>query len=69
MSLKNDLKGIITKQGFTIKQVNDELNRRHGTSYTAQNFSNRLRKETFSYNEVEEILNVVGYKISWTPIC
>lgn len=69
MSFKNDLKGIIAKQGFTIKQVNDELNRRHGTNYTAQNFSNRLRKETFSYNEVEEILNVVGYKISWIPIC
>lgn len=65
MSLKNDLKGIITKQGFTIKQVNDELNRRHGTDYTPQNFSNRLRKETFSYNEVVEILDVVGYRIEW----
>lgn len=65
MSLKNDLKGIIAKQGFTIKQVNDELNRRHGTNYTSQNFSNRLRKETFSYNEVVEILGVVGYRVEW----
>lgn len=65
MSLKNDLKGIITKQGFTIKRVNDELNRRHGTNYTSQNFSNRLRKETFSYNEVVEILDVVGYQVEW----
>lgn len=65
MSLKNDLKGIITKQGFTIKQVNDELNRRHGTDYTSQNFSNRLRKETFSYIEVVEILDVIGYRIEW----
>lgn len=65
MSLKNDLKGIIAKQGFTIKQVNDELNRRHGTDYTSQNFSNRLRKETFSYNEVVEILDVIGYRVEW----
>lgn len=65
MSLKNDLKGIIAKQGFTIKQVNDELNRRHGTDYTSQNFSNRLRKETFSYNEVIEILDVIGYQVEW----
>lgn len=65
MSLKNDLKGIIAKQGFTIKQVNDELNRRHGTNYTSQNFSNRLRKETFSYNDVVEILDVVGYQVEW----
>lgn len=67
MSLKNDLKGIIAKQGFTIKQVNDELNRRHGTDFTSQNFSNRLRKETFSYNEVAEILDVVGYRVEWVP--
>lgn len=65
MSLKNDLKGIIVKQGFTIKQVNDELNRRHGTDYTSQNFSNRLRKETFSYIEIEEILDVIGYRVEW----
>ena len=65
MSLKNDLKGIIAKHGFTIKQLNDELNRRHGTNYTSQNFSNRLRKETFSYNEVVEILDVVGYQVEW----
>lgn len=65
MSLKNDLKGIIAKQGFTIKQVNDELNRRHGTDYTSQNFSNRLRKETFSYVEVVEILDVIGYRVEW----
>lgn len=65
MSLKNDLKAVIAKQGFTIKQVNDELNLRHGTDYTSQNFSNRLRKESFSYNEVVEILDVVGYVVSW----
>ena len=65
MSLKNDLKGIIVKQGFTMSQVNDELNRRHGTSLSFQNFSNRFRKESFSYNEVAEILDVVGYRVIW----
>lgn len=65
MSLKNDLKGLITKQGFTMSQVNDELNRRHGTSFSFQNFSNRFRKESFSYNEVVEILDVIGYRVEW----
>lgn len=71
MSLKNDLKAVIAKKGFTIKQVNDELNKRHGTNYTSQNFSNRLRKESFSYSEVEEILDVIGYVVEWRekPIC
>ena len=65
MSLKNDLKSLIIKQGFTMSQVNDELNRRHGTNLSFQNFSNRFRKETFSYNEVAEILDVIGYRIEW----
>jgi len=65
MSLKNDLKGLITKQGFTMSQVNDELNRRHGTNLSFQNFSNRMRKESFSYNEIAEILDVIGYEIKW----
>lgn len=63
--LKDELKGLIISQGFTMSQVNDELNRRHKTSLSFQNFSNRFRKESFSYNEVIEILDVIGYKIEW----
>lgn len=68
MELKSKLKAIIISQGFTMRQVNDELNHRHGTNFTFQNFSNRFRKETFSYSEIEEILNVVGYRIEWIKI-
>lgn len=63
MRLKYKLKGLIVSQGFTMSQVNNELNRRHGTNLSFQNFSNRFRKETFTYNEVEEILDIIGYQI------
>lgn len=65
MSLKFNLKAAITQQGFTLSQVNEELNKRHNTNLGFQNFSNRLRNETFKYNEVEEILDIVGYDIQW----
>lgn len=65
--LKDRLKGLIISQGFTMSQVNDELNRRHGTNFSFQNFSNRFRKESFSYAEIEEILDVVGYQLKWEP--
>ena len=65
MSLRFNLKAIITQQGFTLSQVNEELNKRHDTNLGFQNFSNRLRNETFKYNEVEEILDIVGYDIQW----
>lgn len=64
--LKDELKGLIISQGFTMSQVNDELNRRHGTTLSFQNFSNRFRKESFSYNEVVEILDIIGFRIEWT---
>ena len=65
MSLRFNLKAIITQQGFTLSQVNEEINKRHNTNLGFQNFSNRLRNETFKYNEVEEILDIVGYDIQW----
>ena len=66
--LKDELKGLIVSQGFTMSQVNAELNRRHGTQLSFQNFSNRFRKESFTYNEVMEILDIIGYRAVWVKI-
>nr|DAF81291.1 MAG TPA: Clr5 domain protein [Caudoviricetes sp.] len=63
--LKNNLKAIITKQGFTLSQINSELNRRHNTDFSVQNFSNRMRRESFLYTEIEEILDIINYHIEW----
>lgn len=65
MSLYLDLKAAITASGMKLKDVNDELNRRHGTNLSFQNFSNRIRKGKFQYVEVEEILDILGYDIFW----
>lgn len=65
MAYKNDLKAAIMKSGYTMAQINDELNKRHNTNLGYQNFSNRLSKETFKYNEILEILDIVGYDIQW----
>lgn len=64
-SLKRRLKTAISKSGYSMSQVNDELNRRHNTNLGYQNFSNRLSKETFKYNEILEILDIIGYDIEW----
>lgn len=65
MVYKNGLKALIIKSGYTMAQINDELNKRHNTNLGYQNFSNRLSKETFKYNEVLEILDIIGYDIQW----
>lgn len=65
MSFRDDLKSVIIKSGFTLSQVNEELNKRHETNLGFQNFSNRLRGETFKYTEVMEILDIIGYDVQW----
>ena len=65
MSLYLDLKAAITSSGMKLYQVNDELNRRNNTNLSFQNFSNRLRKSIFRYDEVVQILDIVGYDIVW----
>nr|DAM59158.1 MAG TPA: Clr5 domain protein [Caudoviricetes sp.] len=69
MSFKDELKGLIISQGFTMSQVNNELNSRHGTNMSFQNFSNRLRRESFSYKEVIEILDIIGCDIKIIKRC
>lgn len=66
MPLKDDLKAIIIKNGWTITAMVHELNKRHGKDTTVQNFCSRLSRGNLKYTEVEEILEILGYKIKWT---
>ena len=63
--LRDELKGLIVSQGFTMTQVNNEMNRRRNTTVSIQSFSNRFRKESFLYTEILEILDIIGYHVEW----
>lgn len=65
MSLKADLKSIIIKSGWSMTSVVSEINKRNNTNYSMQNFSSKLSRGTIRYNEVEEVLDIIGYKIEW----
>lgn len=67
MPLKDDLKALIIKCGWSITTVSSELNNRHGTDMSVQNLSSKMKRGTLKYSEVEEILDIIGYKIEWTP--
>lgn len=66
MPLKDDLKAAIIKSGWTITAVVDELNKRHNTDTTVQNFSSKMIRSTLKYDEVAEVLDIIGYDIVWT---
>ena len=67
MPLKEELKALIIKSGWTMTQVVEELNKKYGRDTTVQNFSSKLIRGTLKYSEVEEVLDLIGYNIEWVP--
>lgn len=65
MALKENLKATIIKSGWTMTSVVEEINKRNGTNYTVQNFSSKLSRGTLRYVEVEQVLEIIGYRIEW----
>lgn len=65
MSLKEDLKSVIVKSGWSMTAVVKEINKRNQSNYSIQNFSSKLSRGTLKYNEVSEVLDIIGYEITW----
>ena len=68
MSLREDLKSVIIKSGWTMGSVVDEINKQNGTDYSLQNFSAKLSRNSLKYVEVVQILKIIGYEIKWEQI-
>lgn len=68
MSLKDNLKSVIEDSGYTITKLNEELNRINNTDNSVQNLSAKIQRGTLKYTDVEQILSVLGYAISWDRI-
>lgn len=67
LPLKEELKALIIKSGWTMTEVVEALNKKHHKETSVQNFSSKLIRGTLKYTEVEEILELIGYKIEWIP--
>lgn len=72
MSLHSDLKALIIKNGLTMTEVLEHLNqereKENEKPILLQNFSRKIIKGTIQYDEVEKVLNIIGYKIKWVKI-
>ena len=58
------IKTVITVEGTTLKNVVEEINRRHPEdTTTAQNITNKLARKTIRFDEVSEIMDILDYDI------
>ncbi len=65
MELRNELKGLIAKNGTTLKKVCEILTQKTGYNHIGNNITNKLRRKTIKFEEVQEILDVLGYHIEF----
>ena len=68
--MKNEIKSYIAKSGKTLVEIITEFNKKHqnDTQYKEikpANFSNKLSRGSFSYQEIKEIAEACGYSIEW----
>ena len=58
------VKTVITAEGTTLKNVVEEINRRHPEdTTTAQNITNKLARKTIRFDEVSEIMDILDYDV------
>jgi hypothetical protein len=65
MGLKEEIKAYIVSSGWSITNLNTELNRINDTDSSVQNLSNKIRKGSLKYSEVLQIAEIIGYDIKW----
>lgn len=65
MDVRNELKSLIAKNGTTLKKVCEGLSINLEKEYCANNITNKLRRKTIKFEEVQEILEVLGYHVEF----
>lgn len=64
MDTRTRIKTVITAENTTLKNIVEEINARHPEdTTTAQNITNKLARKTIRFDEVAELLDVLGYDI------
>ncbi len=65
MSVRNEVKAQLVREGVTMQEVLGRLAVRYGWSDSVSNLSGNLHRETLRYKEVQELADVLGYEIIW----
>ena len=65
MDIKSEIKSIIAKKGTTLKKVCAELENEKNKKISPNNMTNKLRRKTIKFEEVNDILKILNYHIEF----
>ena len=62
-SLRRQVKSMIVAKGYTMEKLAEELNARFYTKESKANLSNKLKRGSLRYIDMQRICDVLGYVI------
>lgn len=65
LNVRDQVKMLLLQEHIMMKDLANELGKRLDKKYTLDNLSQKLRKGTFSYNEMMVIADILGYSIEY----
>lgn len=68
MDVRNEVKSLIYKKGSSLKKVCDEISKKQGPTFNSNNISTKFTRNTIRFEEVQLIVNELGYKIEFTEM-
>ena len=69
MTLSTRIKHLITDNGYSLKSFVDEYNKQYNTKYNQQSFDRKINECSIQANEIDNILNILGYEIVFRRKC
>lgn len=64
MSSQEELKILLVKEGLTVEKLADKLSKHTGKHYTRGSLQQKISLSSLRYDEMEEIAEILGYKIT-----
>lgn len=61
--LQREIKAIAARRGMTLDKIREEYNEKFGTNYIQQSFSRKLSNGAFRYDELQNIGEILGFKV------
>ena len=65
MSIRNEIKAIMVREGITMSEIVEKLANQYGWSASVPNLSAKIRRGTLRYQEAIELADALGYDLVW----
>lgn len=63
MSSREEVKILIMREALTVKKLAALLEEKTGRRYTQRSLQNKISLSSLNYDEMEDIANILGYRI------